>query len=133
MGAPRHTSARNPGDISGLFVLTMAAGPLLLPALGLRMADIAFVPALVFAAWAASRCWSASARVRDRRRGWATAAVACGLGVAAAAVATAAAIGHAPATPGLHVGPAASIGLPLAAAQVARGAWGASRPQGSFA
>src|SRR3954452_14644297 len=128
----RDSSARNQGDISGLFVLTTAAGPLLLPALGLRLADIAFAPAVVFAAWAATRCWSASARVPDRRRGWALAAVACGLGAAAAAVATAAAIGHSSATAGLYVGLAASIGLLLASAQFARGSWRDSGPEQIF-
>src|SRR3954451_14248013 len=102
MVSPRDSSARTQGDISGLFVLTMAAGPLLLPALGLRLADIAFAPALVFAVWAGTRCLAASSRVPGRRRGWATAAVACGLGAAAAAVATATVIGHAPATAGLY-------------------------------
>src|SRR3954471_4890601 len=128
----RDSSARNQGDISGLFVLTMAAGPLLLPALGLKLAEIAFAPALVFAAWAATRCWSASGRVPERRRAWATAALASGLGAAAAAVATASAMGHASTTAGLYVGLSASIGLLLACAQLARGAWHDSGPEKIF-
>src|SRR4051812_42552584 len=132
MVSPRDSSARTQGDISGLFVLTMAAGPLLLPALGLRLADIAFAPAIVFAAWAATRCWSATTRVLERRQGWAIFAVACGLGAAAAAVATITAIGHASATAGLYVGLAASIGLLLASARLGRGAWLDAGPEQIF-
>src|SRR3989440_13066035 len=93
--APRRdtNTARNKGDISGVFVLTMAAGPVLLPALGIQLHQIAFAPSLVFAVWAATRCWSASIRLPERRRAWASASVACWLGAIASAGAIATAIG----------------------------------------
>jgi diguanylate cyclase (GGDEF)-like protein/putative nucleotidyltransferase with HDIG domain len=112
---------RSQDDISGVFVLAMAAGPLLLPAIGLKLGDVAFAPSLVFACWAASRCWSAATRVPERRVAWIAASVGLALGALASAVAIASAITGLLPDAGLYVGFAASVALLGAAAAFARG------------
>jgi diguanylate cyclase (GGDEF)-like protein len=125
-------STRHHGDISGLFVLTVAAGPMLLPALGIALKDIAFAPSLVFACWAASRCWSAARRAPERRAAWATLGLACGIAAVASAVSIATAIGGTWQNAGLYVGLGASAALILATAQLARKCWRGARPEQIF-
>ena len=56
-------------DISAFFVL-FAAGPLLLPLIGAQLEVVAFATPMVFAAFAAWRCWLAARRGTQRTRMW---------------------------------------------------------------
>ena len=116
-------------DVSALFVVLIAAGPLLLPALGVELRDIAFaVPTAVLAVTTAV-CAGAGRRAPARRRMWSCFAVASGLGCLASLAALASALGGFPLTGAFYLGFAASTALVAGAAQLGRMSWRGARPE----
>jgi len=108
-------------DSSAAFAVAIAAGPFVLPVLGIRPADLVFAVPVVVLAYAMAICMAAARRGGPRRGAWATFAAACGTACAASLLGLASALAGMGAKPAFYTGVAGSIGLVVACAMLARG------------
>ncbi len=125
-----HQSA--PSDISALFVLAIAAGPFLLPVLGVDVGDIAFaVPALVLG-MAAIAGLAAAGRTRSRRAVWVWLSVAAAVAALASGIAVASALANIGLKGAFYLGFLATAALVGAAVELARLGWARAKPEQLF-
>src|SRR4051794_38286816 len=109
-------------DSSGAFVIALAAGPFVLPVLGVHVGDLLFAIPLITTIWGAVAAFAASRRCHDRRTAWLWFSAACAIAAAASVLGVVGSITGKGATAGLYVGLAASVALATAAAGMARNA-----------
>jgi diguanylate cyclase (GGDEF)-like protein/putative nucleotidyltransferase with HDIG domain len=125
-------STPTPSDISALFVIAIAAGPFLLPVLGVDVGDIAFaVPALVLG-FATLSGLAAAGRAPTRRAVWVWLAIAAAAATAASGVAVASALANLSLKGAFYIGFAGTAALVAAALQLARFGWPRAKPEQFF-
>src|SRR4051794_26899508 len=107
-------------DSSGAFAIAVAAGPFLLPVLGVSLGDLAFLVPLLAVGWGAAVCRAAARRNASRARLWNSLAIAGLIAVVASALAILTALAGDGETLGLYVGFAASVWLLLCSLEIAR-------------
>jgi diguanylate cyclase (GGDEF)-like protein/putative nucleotidyltransferase with HDIG domain len=107
------------GDVSSLFVL-FAAGPFLMPRLGVSLTAILFALVAVVALLGAVRWWVAARTDRARRVPWGACALALGLGAGAPLLLAAASLGAGSGIAGLYLGAAFSLLVAVAGATLVR-------------
>ena len=112
-------SSTKAGDITGLFAI-IAAAPILLPALGVELASLAFAVPVVVLAYATMRCAAATRRTRERRRVWLALTATAGLAAVASSVGLAAGLLGGSADTAFYFGLSASLILVVATLLLAR-------------
>src|SRR4051794_36198806 len=110
----RGTMVQQRRDSSGAFVLALAAGPFLLPVIGLHLRDLMFAIPLLTSVGGATMATAAARRRPERRLPWSWFAAACGIAAVASILGLVAAIAHTEPTAALYAGLGAS-GCVLAA------------------
>jgi diguanylate cyclase (GGDEF)-like protein/putative nucleotidyltransferase with HDIG domain len=113
-------------------VLAIAAGPFLLPVIGVDIGDIAFaVPALVLG-MATVAALTAAGNAPERRSLWIWLALATGAAALASGIAVASALANVSLRGALYVGFVGTVGLVGAAIRFARFGWPRARPEQLF-
>jgi diguanylate cyclase (GGDEF)-like protein len=95
-------------DSSGAFVLALAAGPFVLPVIGVRLADLLFGLPLITCVWASVAAFQASRRRPERRIPWLWFSASCAIACSASMLGIVGKISGHGATAGLYVGAVAS-------------------------
>ncbi len=103
-------------------MIALAAGPFVLPVLGVRLADLLFGVPLVVLPWAAAAALAAGRRRPERSGAWRWIAVACASAAFASALGVVTQVAGAGATAGLYAGLAASACMVVGGAVLAHGA-----------
>jgi diguanylate cyclase (GGDEF)-like protein len=106
-------------DSSGAFVIALAAGPMVLPVLGVHVADLIFALPLITCVWAAIAAFSASRRCPERRLGWLWFSGACAVAALASVFGIVGKVTGGGATAALYVGLIASGCLVVAGGTMA--------------
>jgi diguanylate cyclase (GGDEF)-like protein len=107
-------------DTSGAFVLALAAGPFVLPIIGVRLQDLLFAVPFVMCVWGMVMAAGAARQRADRRLMWLSFAAACGIAAAASLLGIVAAIRGDDSVAALYVGLAASCAITLGTGLFAR-------------
>ena len=103
-------ASRTSGDMTALFALVVAS-PMLLPAVGISLSDLAFVPTVGVALYACACCARATRRHGPRRKVWMAMTAVSALVILAAAAGVAAELLGAEPTIAFYLGSLASVGL----------------------
>jgi diguanylate cyclase (GGDEF)-like protein len=119
-------------DISAAFVVAFAAGPFLLPLLGVDVGDLAFVLPTAVLVWASVRTTAAAGRAPARRVMWISFAVATACAAAASGIAFVSSIADVSLNAAFSVGIASSLAMLVGSIQVARHSLREARPEQLF-
>jgi diguanylate cyclase (GGDEF)-like protein len=106
-------------DSTGPFVV-VAAGPFLLPVIGVRLGDLLFAIPFALLAFAAVHCLRTARECSQRRGVWIWLAISAGLASASSLVAVIASVAGDPLTSAFYLGASASVALLAACLQLAR-------------
>jgi diguanylate cyclase (GGDEF)-like protein len=105
-------------DSSGAFVLVLAAGPFLLPVIGVRPHDLLFALPLLTCVWATCMAFAAARRCPVRRTAWICFGASCGIAGAASLLAIVSAVSGGVDTVSLYIGLVASVFLAAGAGRL---------------
>jgi hypothetical protein len=126
------TPVTAPRDISALFVLAIAAGPFLLPVIGVDVGDIGFAVPALFLGAAAIAGFSTAGRARERRAIWVWLALAATAAAVASGIALASSLANVGLKGAFYLGLLGTAGLLGGAIQMARRGWPSARPEQLF-
>ena len=128
----RNPSPSSSNDVSALFVIAIAAGPFLLPVLGVDVGDIVFaLPALVLGLAAAAGL-AAARHAPSRRAIWLWLSVGMGAAATASAIAVVSALANLSLKGAFYIGFAGTVALVCGAVQLARFGWPRAKPEQLF-
>ena len=92
-------------------MILLAVGPVLLPALGVGLEDVALLVPAILLGWAATRCVAAARHSNQRRGVWLRFAAASALASVSSPIAVAASLGALPTTWAFYLGAGGSVAI----------------------
>src|SRR4051794_11975172 len=113
------TMVQSRTDSSGAFVIALAAGPMVLPVLGVHVGDLLFALPLITCVWGAIAAFSAARRRPERRLAWLWFSAACTVAALASILGIVGKVSGEGETAGLYVGLVASGCIVMAASTMA--------------